>query len=425
MRRVCSQALKRKTGPSHKEKLPRRTELISRSLEIICGLQQEDGGITATPADDAYPYVYPRDAVVMAMSMNRYGLSDRSKKFFRYLTRVARPNGAVLQRYNKGYPSVSQPGQYDVTPLVLQGIEDTYSRSGDRTFLESMWNLTSEGAASVVGSIEPTQGLVYTVRSIHENQTLEDGFEIWANCAAVRGLLSASIIANELGQVELAREWRVRSEVLMKYIVEKLFDAENRFFIKNLRRDGTRVKAPDISQLAPFYFGIFQDDAVLESTLANLKKTLWSEETGGFGRFRDFEVVKDWHWYTGGIGGAWPMFTIWAARFYRQLGISEEVERCLDFVLRSATGEMFLPEKVAPVAGYALWKKNEMGCNDRILNGIHKVEGGRFRISIPEHVVWACPLGWAHAEYLALEAGNEARQEAVIPELHARTASGF
>ncbi len=402
--------------------MPRRTELVSRGLEIICDLQEENGGIMATWADDAYPYVYPRDGVMMTMAMNRHGLSERSKKFYRFLSSVRRPGGEVLQRYNRGYPSVTQPNEFDVTPLVLQGILDTYRLSRDKNFLDEMWNLVKESAAFTLGTIHLSLGLVHTVRSIHENQTLEEGFEIWANCAAVKGLLDASTIATEMGQYALSEEWKARSAILMKRVLEKLYDEEKRVFIKNLRLDGRRIDSPDVSQLSPFYFGVCSDDAVLESTLGHLRATLWNETVGGFGRFRDFEIVKDWHWYTGGVGGVWPIFTLWAARFYKRLGMADDAEKCLNFVNDSATGELSLPEKVAPLRGYELWKENETGFNNRVLSGVTKVESGRFKTSIPDYIPWASPLGWAHAEYLLLENEREKGEYAsILPELRVRT----
>jgi len=387
--------------------MPQRKDVASRSLEIICDLQEEDGGILATRTDDAYPFVYPRDGVVMTKAMNRHGLQDRSKSFYRFLNGVRRPGGEILQRYNKGYPSVTQPNEFDVNPLVLHGIYDTYRMSGDKVFLENLWGLVSESASFTVGAIDPAVGLVRTVRSIHETNELEEGYEIWANSAAVRGLLDASRIAAELDHREESEGWRARSKALMNSITERLYDREARLFFKNLRRDGTLVRAPDIAQLSPFYFRVCSDDSVLGATMRHLQMTLWRGEHGGFNRFRDFEVVRDWHWYTGGTGGAWPLFTIWAAGFYDQLGMTEYAEACLDFVHRSMTQELYIPEKVAPLRGYLSWKENETGFNDRILRGTAKVESGRFRTSIPDHTFWACPLGWAHAEYVLLGESRE------------------
>ena len=110
------------------------------------------------------------------------------------------------------------------------------------------------------------------MRSIHENRTLEEGFEIWANCAAVRGLLDASRIATALGNEELAEEWKARSGGLLQAITERLYDRDCGIFIKNLRSDGTRISAPDISQLSPFYFGLLSNPTTSRDSLSLLTR---------------------------------------------------------------------------------------------------------------------------------------------------------
>ena len=381
--------------------LPAGEGITNKSIEIICGLQEEDGGILATKRDDAYPFVYPRDASMMTVALNMYGLHDRSMRFYRYLLQVRRPQGEIYQRYNGAFPYVTRKIEADVTPIVIQGIYDTYRSSENRAFLESVWELVADGARFVVAGTDAVRGLVRTENSIHENQSLEEGFEIWANSASVKGLVDASIIATTLGHSEKAQRWLADARRLWSRILELLFDEERGLFVKNLRPDGTRVSAPDVAQLAPFYFGLCHDEKILGRTLGYLRETLWNVEYGGLNRFRDFEIVKDWHWYTGGTGASWPLFTLWMARFYQQLGKVDLVEECLRFIHGASSPDMEIPEKIAPLKGYNEWRENETEYNGRVLNGIYRAE--RTSISIPGYVAWACPLGWAHAEYVMLK----------------------
>jgi GH15 family glucan-1,4-alpha-glucosidase len=390
--------------------------LLEKSLAVIKALQEEDGGILATPKDDVYPYVYPRDAVIMTTAMNALGEYEPSKKFYRFLSRVRRPHGEFYQRYNGGMPYVSNEHELDVTPLVLSGIHDTYRKSGDLSFLEGMWGLVQECASFTEGTIDPGANLVFTVNSIHENRKLEEGFEIWANSAAVKGLLDASRMAGALGHDDLEDEWASSSKRLLARVVEKLYDREQGTFIKALRRSGEKVTAPDMAQLAPYYFGVYRDDAALARTLEHLRGALWNKGIGGFSRFRDFEVVDDWHWYSGGTSAAWPFFTLWAARSYRALGIREDEVACLDFLDSILTEDLFIPEKVAPSDGYKEWKANELKFGDRTMNGVLKIEKNAHKIKAPGYVCWACPLGWAHAEYILLEREEGSRDYEVLQE---------
>jgi len=381
--------------------LPAGDGITKKSIEVICGLQEEDGGILATKRNDAYPFVYPRDASMMTVALNMNGLHDRSMKFYHYLRQVRRPQGEIYQRYNGTLPYVTRKRESDVTPIVIQGVYDTYKSSGNRAFLESLWDLVAEGAKFVVAGIDTDWGLVRTENSIHENQSLEEGFEIWANSASVKGLLDASMMATALGYGEQAQRWLAEARKLWGRILERLFDEGSGLFVKNLRTDGTKVGAPDVAQLAPFYFGLCQDEKILERTLGHLRETLWNVECGGLNRFRDFEIVKDWHWYTGGTGASWPLFTLWMARFYQKLGNVDSMEECLRFVRGASTPDMEIPEKIAPMKGYNEWRENETEYNGRVLNGIYRAE--RASISIPGYVAWACPLGWSHAEYIMLK----------------------
>jgi GH15 family glucan-1,4-alpha-glucosidase len=376
---------------------------------VIGSLQEEDGGILATTGDDAYPFVYPRDASFMTMALNMHGQFDRSKSFYRYIAKATRPKGEIYQRYNRGYPYVTQKGEADVAPIVVQGMYDTYRTSGDLEFLRSMWGVTSEAVGYVLAKLDMRLGLVHTTRSVHENRTLERGFEIWANSAAVKGLLDASRSAKLLGHNDLAVAWLEDARTIWKGITVNLFDEESGLFIKNLRRDGSRIASPDVAQLSPFYFGLCNDRDILRRTLKHLRSTLWNESVGGVNRFEDFEVVKDWHWYTGGTHASWPLFTLWMARFYLRLRETGLAEDCLRFVSSASTAEMCIPEKVAPVDGYKEWKEHEVEYNERILLGIAKAE--KTSVSIPGYIPWACPLGWSHAEFLMLERDDSSSED--------------
>jgi GH15 family glucan-1,4-alpha-glucosidase len=391
--------------------------LLERSLETISGLQGADGGITATPLDDAHPHVHTRDAVFMTMALNAMGQSDKSKRFYRFLSSVRRPNGEFYSRYNRGMPYATNERELDSTPIVLQGIYDTYKKSGDRSFLEEMWGVVKEGAAFTTAAIDADTGLVYTINSIHENWKLEEGFEVWTNSAAVKGLLDASRVAGELGMRDQERTWARSSKRLLNRTLGKLYDEERGTFIKAVQTTGEKITAPDMTQLAPFYFGIYRNDDALTRTLEDLTESLWNKNIGGFARFRDFEIVDDWQCYAGGAAAVWPLFTIWAAKSYKALGVREREDDCLEFLDSVVTRELFIPEKVAPFERYNEWKAKEVRFSDRVVNAMTKVESGANAIRAPGYACWACPLGWAHAEYVLLEKGAASRDYELLREL--------
>jgi len=369
-----------------------------KSVEVIKKLQTRQGGLLATFENDAYPYVYPRDGVIMTKALNLHSEYKRSKKFYYFLRDVVK-NGEVLQRYHKnGLPFVSEKGEHDCPGLVLHGMCDTFLRSGDEEFIRELFPFAASCAAFIKRRIGGN-GLLRTERSIHEFYRLENGYEIWANCAAARGLLDASEIAKALGKERKAKEWERAGENLRRNIKSKLYDAELGIFIKTITNAGVRLTSPDISMLSPFYFEIINSKQVLSRTLKFLRKTIWDKNLGGFKRFRKFEICKDWHWYTGGDG---PWFlTMWAARFYRQLGDEKGFEECADWVDRVTSPEGFIPEHIALEKDYFEWKENEIEFSERIIRGMRRAES--FKSSVEGTICWAVPLGWAQAEHVLLE----------------------
>ncbi len=386
------------------------TSSIEKSLKVLKSLQLKDGGILATPENGAYPYVYVRDAVIMTKALNASGRSKDSEKFYYFMKENAKINQykEVFHRYDSvGLPSATQDHENDNAGLLLHGIYDTYLAGKKEVFLENMWPLIQD-AVKLIFSLS-RRGLLKTERSIHESIELEKGFELWANCASWRGLVDAAETAKILGHEKEEKDWKKKADELQKNINKKLFNAKRGFYIKKPKLKET----PDISQLAPFYFGLCDSKKILKTTMKFLKKHLWNKEIGGFRRFRKFETVENWHWYTGG-SGSWSAFTIWGARFFKELGMKKDYEMCMKWVKKvlSKSGGL-LPEHVATKSEYNDWKNHEIEFNERIIHGMKTAErlvktvknNGKEKL-----IYWATPLGWAHAEWILLNKNKKGKK---------------
>jgi len=380
-------------------------DLIKKSVNVIKNLQLKNGGILATPLDEAYPYVYVRDGVIMTKALNRTGNVKASEKFYGFMNKFAKVNHYkdIFHRYDKeGHPSASRKKQQDNMGLLLHGLYDTYSFNRDKDFLKEYWNLIKGCCELILKLSKNNYGLVYTETSLHEFFRLENGYEIWANCACCRGLYDAAEMAKILKKWNEAKKWEKKAKSLHKNIKNKLFNKKTGMYMKSERYPNIS----DISQTAPFYFGLEDSEKILRRTASHIKKSLWYRDAGGFRRFKRFEVVKDWHWYTGGSGG-WTAFTAWMARFYRELADKENFELCERWLKKTAskTNGLF-PEHVATKKEYDLWKQNEIEFNNRILEGMEEAEelNRKLKQKFKEDIIyWAMPLGWAHAEYILLK----------------------
>ncbi|MBU3923489.1 MAG: hypothetical protein KJ592_01075 [Nanoarchaeota archaeon] len=377
-------------------------DLIKKGKEIILSSQLKNGGILATP-NGTYPYIYPRDAVIMTKALNRLDLTGNSKKFYYFLKNFCKIEQyhEVFHRYNiNGLPCVTRKNQNDNEGLVLHGIYDTYFYSKDKIFLEEMWFFVNQ-IVNLIFKYSKT-GLVKTSQSIHEFYRLENGYDIWANSACCRGLYDAAKIAKILKHEEEYKKWQKKAEELHKNINKKLFDKKLQVYMKNTRLK----KVPDISQIAPFYFELENSNKKLKKTLKYLKENLWHKEIGGFRRFRQFELVVDWHWYTGG-SGSWCAFTSFMARLYKKTEDKKNYNECLKWLNSTAkrTKGLF-PEHVSTRDEYNDWKNHEIEFNTRLINGSKESEKLAKTFSKKDkkkYIYWATPLGWSHAEYILLK----------------------
>ncbi len=373
-------------------------DLLKKSVSVLKSLQLKNGAILSTPMEQAYPYVYPRDAVIITKGLNKAGLYKNSERFYHFLKRNSRIDihKEIFQRYNsEGLPCVTRKHEHDNTGLVLHGIYDTYLHGKNISFLENMWPFVNKCMEFLL--LLSRNHLIKTKRSIHEFYRLEHGFEIWANCASCRGLYDAALTAKALGQMKECTKWLTAARRLEKNIRKSMFNKTLGIFVKNTRYPNL----PDISQLSPFYFDLVDSKIILRKTMDYLRKTIWHESLGGFKRFRKFEVCKDWHWYTGG-SGSWSFAAIWAARFYKILKDKNGYEDCISWINKTAsrTNGLF-PEHVSLREDYEEWKKYEIEFNDRIVHGMKDAEllAEKFNEKI---IYWATPLGWPHAEYVML-----------------------
>jgi len=377
-----------------------KIDLMKKSVEVLKSLQVKNGGILATPIDGAYPYIYIRDGVIITKAYNRVGLTKNSERFYYFVDKFSKLENYkdIHHRYNvNGLPAVTRKHEHDCSGLTLHGIYDTYVYGKNKSFLEDMWPLIQKLVPIVLSYIKSEKGLIYTERSIQEFYRLEHGYEIWANCACCRGLYDASEIAKLLGHSKESKEWYGRAEKLHNNIKKKLFNKKTGMFMKNLRFS----ELPEMSQLSPFYFNLVDSKEILKKTMHHLQDTLWHKEIGGFRRFRKFEVVKDWHWYSGG-SGSWSVFTVWGAHFYKQLKDKKRYNECLKWI-RTASSRTngLLPEHIATKEEFNQWKMNETEFNSRIIKEMNKME--KVCIDCGDDLVyWATPLGWAHAEYILL-----------------------
>jgi GH15 family glucan-1,4-alpha-glucosidase len=365
-------------------------DLVQSSISVLRSLQTPQGGFLSTYHYDAYPYVYIRDAIFMAKAMDLLGHHRPAERFYEFLFRIQAKAGSWRQRYSAdGMPHISRPRETDVMGLALHGIFVHYKITQDKRFPRKYWPSIRRGIAHLRDMTEA--GLITSLHSVHEYKRLEAGYEIWCNCACVRGLANIAKIAAELGMEKEAEKLRKWAYDLRLAVLQRFWDPRHKIWAKCIKEEGFLIESPDISQIAPLYFNLTRRHPQI---LQKIYKILWYNKLGGILRFRKFEGCTDWHWYTGGHG-PWTVFTLQLARTAHRFGMRSLTKRCLDWVHKIQL-RGWLPEHIAMRSEYEEWAAHERRLSSRVKQGIARARA----ISPPKVMYWATPLGWAHAEYL-------------------------
>ena len=363
--------------------------------KTIVDSQCKSGGILASEEKDRYPFVFPRDCYFITKAMLKLDEIDRVKKYLLFLKDVQKENGEWVQRYKpNGNLSVTREKETDVNGLVLENIWNFYKKTKDKDFLEKMWPTVKKGVQYLLSMQK--NGLIYGKHAIHENKYLEEGFEIWTNCWAVKGLKSAVRIASVLNKD--FDNWEEKSKKLKKKILDKFWDEKNETFIKTIKLDGERFSSPDISMVSPVWLGLIPiKDKRTRKTIKYIS-SLWDEAIGGYHRFHFWQDVKDWHWYDGG-DGSWSVYTLVMLHLHKKLG-HKRASDCRKWIEKILSKGPYLPEHVSQKKDFDEWLENEKDMTPWIKEGVKKAKKTKTKLNGKEILFWAYPLNWPCAELI-------------------------
>jgi GH15 family glucan-1,4-alpha-glucosidase len=178
-------------------------------LATALHLDGSGGGVVAGMHNGAYPFVWPRDAVWAAITLDRTGHVAEAAEVYRFLREVAYRaddtwgKGFWYQKYTtNGYVVWNSP-QVDETAAVPWGAYYHYLVTGDAGFLGQNYTMVYEAgrASSEDSSIDTRLYYDDPYQLMHSNNLWEDawGDFLYSNAAVERGLRDAASIATVLG----------------------------------------------------------------------------------------------------------------------------------------------------------------------------------------------------------------------------------
>ena len=219
--------------------------LFNRSLLVTAlHIDAKTGAIIAGLHNGAYPFVWPRDGVYAAVTLDRTGHTNEAAAFYRWCRDVAFRDddcvdggkGVFYQKYTTdGYKVWTSP-QLDETASVPWGLYYHYLATGDGKFLTNYWNLAFQCANASSENSCSNANVFSAFGLMNGNNVWEDSFGlfIYSNGSIVRGLNDAANIATYVGSNSWATTFHTRATTIKSGI-----DA----------RIDNRVEPADISHL--------------------------------------------------------------------------------------------------------------------------------------------------------------------------------
>ncbi|MEF8848064.1 MAG: glucoamylase [Candidatus Thermoplasmatota archaeon] len=384
-------------------------KIYQGSIKVLKKVQLKNGGCIATPEDERYPYVYPRDHAMITRAFISAGLYNRAKKALDFVFSTKTDKNAFPQRIDtNGEDASYKPVQIDGTGLTLYTFCNYIEETADYDFGLKYFSRARKAADYIIDSFyENVEGkyekrkhnlkmpLVYTPNSIHEYPPTEKGLEIWANCTCCAGLNSLSEISKRIGQVN--KKYRSYAKKIHKGILNHMWNPRLNSFIKTIRvRESSSVLLdPDVGEYGIAEFGLLKDDDKrVVSTVSNIEKNLWNKDLGGICRYPKYEGRNNGGW------GPWPNYTLMLCRHYIRRGNQDKADKYLKWVL-DISYDNLLPEHVSTVDEFEEYvsdfKRAGLIREDRE----KMIENARSHPMFDEGIAYiTLPLAWSHAEFI-------------------------
>jgi GH15 family glucan-1,4-alpha-glucosidase len=367
-------------------------DLFQKSLFIMRTHCDDRGGILASGDSDnfrygrdTYAYVWPRDGAFVALSLDKAGYFDVSRKFYEFCNDVITEDGFLLHKYqpDKSFGSSWHPWvkngksqlaiQEDETALLIFGLWEHYKKSRDLEFVEKIYNsFIKSGTDFMMRYLDGLKThLPFPSYDLWEEKNGVSTF----TASSVYGALKAAVeFADVLGKEEDAMRYDAAAEEMKKAIIKELYNEKTEYFEKIITINGDDVKKDstvDVSGfLGAFRFGVMlPDDPRMLKAREVIRK--WLETpipVGGIARYEGdvyYGVSSDVP------GNPWFITTLWMIQYDIALAKKEE-----DFVA--------IKEKLK-------WVTDKAQKSGILSEQIHPYTGEQLSVS---------PLTWSHAEFV-------------------------
>lgn len=290
----------------------------------------------ASPKGTRYwPHCYPRDAVMIAKSLDRVGENKLAEQIYNTLVMLIDRKGGIYQRYDvrtrkdTSYKKL----QLDAPGLLLWGLVDHYKITENKTFLIRHFKAMKKLVKFVLSHKKKIHNkqLIYTCASIHEYPEVEKGFEIWSNVCCLAGLKAFNEVSIIL------KKKIIDIKHLEKDIISTFY---KNGFVKTLRKNEV-LKYPDISCISFFLFNLKSCKKFVNDIEKPIPFGLYDKELKGICRYPEY-IGR----HNGGFG-PWVRDTAWLAAYKLMQRKYTQGKKYLKLCASFANKNLLLPEHVS------------------------------------------------------------------------------
>ncbi len=337
---------------------------LEQSLMLIKAHCDRRGAIMASLdvsplayTDDAYAYVWGRDAAYSLWPLIRLGYKDEARRYFEFTKRILHTDGYIGHKHSADGalgPSwhshidpdgnIQLPIQTDETASVLYLFAQYIDRFND-------WRYLSDSYYTLI-----TPMANFLSEYVDENHLPRPSFDIWeqyymttayTTSVTYAALVAASRLANQFGRDSDAKRWGEIADLMAK---------SSKIFINNTTgythrgfytaKDGTRHidDTPDISSFyGMFMYGILDLDTPETDTAFGMMRELLRAQSGSEGYIR---FVGDTYRSPNGGSNIWTVPTLWTSQLEVEMGDAKVAERTIDWIMSLEPATRFIPEQV-------------------------------------------------------------------------------
>lgn len=331
---------------------------------------------------DTYVYVWPRDAALIAMALDKSGDAPVVKKFFEFCNQVISSEGYFWHRYKADMSLGSSwhawvrdgspilPIQEDETASIIVALWQYYNLSKDLEFIEDIYNsLIKKSAEFMVVHRDGLTGLPKPSFDLWEERF---GMHTYTASIVYGALMAAAKFAALLGKTSSENLYSDAAKQIQQAIMKYLYDEQEGFFYKSVNAEGKEL-VPDKRHDMSSPYGVFRygvlapSDERLKKAFDKTVQKLWSgRATGGVVRYED-----DYYFRVADVPNPWFLTTLWKAQYQISLAQNEQ--------------------DLAQVKEILAWSVNFSLPSGILSEQLHPDSG---------EVISVAPLIWSHAEFV-------------------------